>query len=146
VQRCELEIHALNNPYYGIERFGVHFVASPRHADMLLVTGPVSRNMEAALRRTGGHPRPETGDCDGRMRREWWRVRRELCLVRSGVEFIPVDASCAAARPRARSDARISKPSVNALPGNNPVSVPLYAAGLLDDACAAAAASALPAG
>jgi len=49
---CELEIHALNNPYYGIERFGVHFVASPRHADMLLVTGPVSRNMEAALRRT----------------------------------------------------------------------------------------------
>jgi Ni,Fe-hydrogenase III small subunit len=49
---CELEIHALNNPYYGIERFGVHFVASPRHADMLLVTGPVSRNMQAALRRT----------------------------------------------------------------------------------------------
>ena len=49
---CELEIHALNNPYYGIERFGVHFVASPRHADLLLVTGPVSRNMEAALRRT----------------------------------------------------------------------------------------------
>ncbi len=49
---CELEIHALNNPYYGIERFGVHFVASPRHADMLLVTGPVSRHLEAALRRT----------------------------------------------------------------------------------------------
>jgi Ni,Fe-hydrogenase III small subunit len=49
---CELEIHALDNPYYGIERFGVHFVASPRHADMLLVTGPVSRHMEAALRRT----------------------------------------------------------------------------------------------
>lgn len=49
---CELEIHALNNPYYAIERFGVHFVASPRHADMLLVTGPVSRHMEAALRRT----------------------------------------------------------------------------------------------
>ena len=49
---CELEIHALNNPYYDIERFGVHFVASPRHADVLLVTGPVSRNMENALRRT----------------------------------------------------------------------------------------------
>jgi len=49
---CELEIHALNNVYYGIERFGVHFVASPRHADVLLVTGPVSRHMEAALRRT----------------------------------------------------------------------------------------------
>jgi Ni,Fe-hydrogenase III small subunit len=49
---CELEIHALNNPYYGVERFGVHFVASPRHADMLLVTGPVSRHMETALKRT----------------------------------------------------------------------------------------------
>ena len=49
---CELEIHALNNPYYDIERFGVHFVASPRHADILLVTGPVSRHMETALRRT----------------------------------------------------------------------------------------------
>ncbi len=49
---CELEIHALANPYYSIERFGVHFVASPRHADMLLVTGPVSRHMESALRRT----------------------------------------------------------------------------------------------
>ena len=49
---CELEIHALNNVYYNIERFGVHFVASPRHADLLLVTGPVSRNMEAALRST----------------------------------------------------------------------------------------------
>ncbi len=49
---CELEIHALNNPYYDVERFGVHFVASPRHADALLVTGPVSRHMEAALRRT----------------------------------------------------------------------------------------------
>jgi Ni,Fe-hydrogenase III small subunit len=49
---CELEIHALNNPYHDIERFGVHFVASPRHADVLLVTGPVSRHMESALRRT----------------------------------------------------------------------------------------------
>ena len=49
---CELEIHALNNAFYDIERFGIHFVASPRHADMLLVTGPVSRHMEAALRRT----------------------------------------------------------------------------------------------
>jgi Ni,Fe-hydrogenase III small subunit len=49
---CELEIHALNNVYYDVERFGVHFVASPRHADVLLVTGPVSRHMEAALRRT----------------------------------------------------------------------------------------------
>jgi Ni,Fe-hydrogenase III small subunit/formate hydrogenlyase subunit 6/NADH:ubiquinone oxidoreductase subunit I len=49
---CEVEITALNNPIYDIERFGIHFVASPRHADMLLVTGPVTRNMEIALRQT----------------------------------------------------------------------------------------------
>ncbi len=47
---CELEVHALNNPYYNIEGRGIKFVASPRHADMLLVTGPVTRNMENALR------------------------------------------------------------------------------------------------
>jgi Ni,Fe-hydrogenase III small subunit/formate hydrogenlyase subunit 6/NADH:ubiquinone oxidoreductase subunit I len=49
---CEVEITALNNPVYDIQRFGVHFVASPRHADMLLVTGPVTRNMEIALKQT----------------------------------------------------------------------------------------------
>jgi Ni,Fe-hydrogenase III small subunit len=49
---CEQEIAALNNPVHDIERFGIHFVASPRHADMLLVTGPVTRNMELALRKT----------------------------------------------------------------------------------------------
>jgi Ni,Fe-hydrogenase III small subunit/formate hydrogenlyase subunit 6/NADH:ubiquinone oxidoreductase subunit I len=49
---CEVEIVGLNSPVYDIERFGIHFVASPRHADMLLVTGPVSRNMELALRKT----------------------------------------------------------------------------------------------
>ena len=49
---CEMEIIALNNPVYDIERFGIHFAASPRHADMLLVTGPVTRNMELALRKT----------------------------------------------------------------------------------------------
>ncbi len=49
---CELEIHALNNAFYDIERFGIHFVASPRHADVLLVTGPVTNNMREALERT----------------------------------------------------------------------------------------------
>jgi Ni,Fe-hydrogenase III small subunit/formate hydrogenlyase subunit 6/NADH:ubiquinone oxidoreductase subunit I len=49
---CEVEIVGLNSPVYDIERFGIHFVASPRHADMLLVTGPVTRNMELALRKT----------------------------------------------------------------------------------------------
>jgi Ni,Fe-hydrogenase III small subunit len=65
---CELEIHALGNPYYNIEGLGIRFVASPRHADMLLVTGPVSRNMEQALRRTyDATPEPKlvvaVGDC-----------------------------------------------------------------------------------
>jgi Ni,Fe-hydrogenase III small subunit len=65
---CELEIHALNNPYYDIERFGIHFVASPRHADVLLVTGPVSRHMQTALLRTyQATPDPKwvvaVGDC-----------------------------------------------------------------------------------
>ncbi len=65
---CELEINALNNPYYNIEGLGIKFVASPRHADMLLVTGPVSRNMELALRRTyDATPGPKlvvaVGDC-----------------------------------------------------------------------------------
>jgi len=65
---CELEIHALNNPYYDIERFGIHFVASPRHADVLLVTGPVSRHMQTALLRTyEATPDPKwviaVGDC-----------------------------------------------------------------------------------
>ncbi|MGO4306528.1 NADH-quinone oxidoreductase subunit B family protein [Cupriavidus sp. RAF12] len=65
---CELEIHALGNPYYNIEGLGIKFVASPRHADMLLVTGPVSRHMEEALRRTyAATPEPKlvvaVGDC-----------------------------------------------------------------------------------
>jgi len=65
---CELEIHALNSPYYNLERLGIKFVASPRHADLLLVTGPVSRNMETALRRTWeATPDPKlvvaVGDC-----------------------------------------------------------------------------------
>ena len=65
---CELEIHAINNPIYNCERFGIHFTASPRFADMLLVTGPVSRNMEIALRRTyNATPLPKlviaVGDC-----------------------------------------------------------------------------------
>jgi len=65
---CELEIHALNNPYYDLERFGLKFVASPRHADVLLVTGPVTHNMAEALRRTWiATPDPKwaiaSGDC-----------------------------------------------------------------------------------
>ena len=65
---CELEIHALNNAFYDLERFGLRFVASPRHADVLMVTGPVSKNMREALARTyNATPDPKwvvaVGDC-----------------------------------------------------------------------------------
>ena len=65
---CELEINSLNNPYYNLEGLGIKFVASPRHAVMLLVTGPVSRHMEVALKRTyDATPEPKLvvaiGDC-----------------------------------------------------------------------------------
>lgn len=65
---CELEIHALNNAFYDLERFGLRFVASPRHADVLLVTGPVTKNMREALERTySATPDPKwvvaVGDC-----------------------------------------------------------------------------------
>ncbi len=65
---CELEIHALNNAFYDLERFGLRFVASPRHADVLMVTGPVTKNMREALQRTyDATPDPKwvvaVGDC-----------------------------------------------------------------------------------
>src|ERR1700691_3975593 len=65
---CELEIQALNNAFYDLERFGLRFVASPRHADVLLVTGPVTKNMREALERTyRATPYPKwvvaVGDC-----------------------------------------------------------------------------------
>ncbi|TRZ98729.1 MAG: hydrogenase [Rhodocyclaceae bacterium] len=90
---CELEVQALNNPFYSIERFGVHFVASPRHADMLLVSGPVSRHMETALRRTyEATPEPrlviavgECGACGGEF-----GVSYASCGAVGNV--IPVDA------------------------------------------------------
>src|SRR5260221_14749244 len=65
---CELEIHALHNPYYNIEGLGIRFVAGPRHADLLLVTGPVTLNMKEAVRRaysTAPHPDPGVAICAG---------------------------------------------------------------------------------
>jgi Ni,Fe-hydrogenase III small subunit len=90
---CELEISALSNPYYNIEGLGIKFVASPRHADMLLVTGPVSRHMEEALRRTyDATPAPKlvvaVGDCGctGGIFGEGYATRGKVANV------IPVDA------------------------------------------------------
>ena len=78
---CELEIHALNNAFYDLERFGLRFVASPRHADVLLVTGPMTKNMREALERTyNATPDPKwvvaVGDCavDGGLFRDSYAV------------------------------------------------------------------------
>ena len=91
---CELEIHALSNPYYNLEGLGIKFVASPRHADLLLVTGPVARNMEEALRRTyEATPEPKlvvaVGDCgcDGGIFGEGYASRGRIANV------IPVDVA-----------------------------------------------------
>ena len=90
---CELEMHALSNPYYNIEGIGIRFVASPRHADLLLVTGPVSAHMEAALRRTWeAVPAPKRvvaiGDCgcDGGVFGENYASRGRVANI------LPVDA------------------------------------------------------
>lgn len=91
---CELEIGGLTGPHYDLERFGLHFVASPRHADCLLVTGPVTRNMAAALRRTyDATPDPKiviaAGDCatDGGL------FRGSYAVVGGVSAVIPVDVT-----------------------------------------------------
>ncbi len=98
---CELEIHALNNPVYDLERFGLRFVASPRHADVLLVTGPVTKNMRVALERTwNATPDPK------------WVVALGDCACSGGVfagsyacagavsEVVPVDLTIPGCPPR----------------------------------------------
>ena len=97
---CELEIHALSNAFYDIERFGFRFVASPRHADVLLVTGPVARNMQEALQRTyDAMPAPK------------WVVAAGACAIDGGLYaggyacvgaaggVIPVDLSISGCPP-----------------------------------------------
>jgi len=89
---CELEIHALNNAYYDVERFGLRFVASPRHADVLMVTGPVTKNMREALERTyDATPNPKwvvaIGDCG----RDGGCFAGSYAVVGGVSDVIPVD-------------------------------------------------------
>ena len=98
---CELEIHALNNAFYDLERFGIRFVASPRHADVLLVTGPVTHNMRMALERTyAATPDPKwvvaVGDCalDGGLFRGSYAVAGGVSAA------IPVDLHISGCPPR----------------------------------------------
>ncbi len=98
---CEVEVTALSNPVYDMERFGIHIVASPRHADMLLVTGPVTRNMELALLKTyNATPPPKlvaamgSCACNG-------GIFRETYASGGGVDrFIPVDVYIPGCPPR----------------------------------------------
>jgi Ni,Fe-hydrogenase III small subunit len=98
---CELEIHALNNAFYDLERFGLLFVASPRHADVLMVTGPVTKNMREALERTyNATPDPKwvvaVGDCarDGGIFSESYAVVGGVAAV------VPVDLHIRGCPPR----------------------------------------------
>jgi len=90
---CEIEISGLTGPHYDLERFGLHFVASPRHADCLLVTGPVTRNMAEPLRRTWeATPDPKlviaVGDCG----RDGGFFRGSYAVAGGVADVIPVDA------------------------------------------------------
>jgi NADH-quinone oxidoreductase B subunit len=89
---CELEIHALNNAYYDVERFGIRFVASPRHADVLLVTGPVTKNMRDAVERTyQAMPSPKWVIAVGDCARDGGCFAGSYAVVGGVSEIIPVD-------------------------------------------------------
>jgi Ni,Fe-hydrogenase III small subunit len=89
---CELEIHALNNPFYDLERFGVRFVASPRHADALLVTGPLTRNMLEAVQRTyDATPSPKWVIAAGACARDGHVFKGSYAVVGGLSQVLPVD-------------------------------------------------------
>src|SRR6201987_6199929 len=89
---CELEIHALNNAFYDLERFGLRFVASPRNADVLLVTGPVTRNMREALERTyNATPDPKWVVAVGGCAADGGIFRGSYACVGGVSDVVPVD-------------------------------------------------------
>jgi Ni,Fe-hydrogenase III small subunit len=97
---CELEISGLTSPVYDVERFGVHFVASPRHADLLLVTGPVTRNMEVPLRKTyEATPDPKLVVAVGDCAKTCGVFRGSYAVAGSVDQIVPVDAFVAGCPP-----------------------------------------------
>jgi Ni,Fe-hydrogenase III small subunit len=98
---CELEIHALNNAFYDLERFGLRFVASPRHADVLLVTGPVTRNMRVALARTyDATPDPKWVVAIGDCARDGGLFAGSYAVVGGVSAVVPVDLHIPGCPPR----------------------------------------------
>src|SRR5213592_3356788 len=97
---CELEIHALNNAFYDLERFGLRFVASPRHADVLMVTGPVTKNMREALQRTyEATPGPKWVVAIGDCARDGGCFAGSYAVVGGVSKVIPVDLHIAGCPP-----------------------------------------------
>jgi Ni,Fe-hydrogenase III small subunit len=97
---CELEIHALSNAFYDLERFGLRFVASPRHADVLLVTGPVTKNMREALERTyNATPAPKWVVAIGDCARDGGCFAGSYAVVGGVSDVIPVDLHIAGCPP-----------------------------------------------
>jgi Ni,Fe-hydrogenase III small subunit len=98
---CELEIHALNNAFYDLERFGLRFVASPRHADVLMVTGPVTKNMSEALERTyNATPDPKWVVAVGDCARDGGIFSGSYAVVGGVSAVVPVDLHIRGCPPR----------------------------------------------
>ncbi|NOX40640.1 MAG: NADH-quinone oxidoreductase subunit NuoB [Alphaproteobacteria bacterium] len=101
---CELELQALGNPIYDLEQFGLKFVASPRHADVLLVTGPVTRNMEVALRRTyDAMPAPKWVAAVGDCARDGGCFAGSYAVVGGAAKVLAVDLYIAGCPPDPRA-------------------------------------------
>ena len=100
---CELEIHALNNAFYDLERFGLHFVASPRHADVLMVTGPVTKNMREALKRTyNATPDPKWVIAVGRCAADGGLFAASYAVEGGVKDVVPVDLTIPGCPPNPR--------------------------------------------
>jgi Ni,Fe-hydrogenase III small subunit len=115
---CEIEIGGLTSPVYDCERFGIHFVASPRHADLLLVTGPVTRNMEVPLRKTyEATPDPKLVVAVGECARTCGVFHGSYAVAGSVDRIVPVDAFVAGCPPEPTDILRGILAALDRLPG-----------------------------
>jgi Ni,Fe-hydrogenase III small subunit len=118
---CELEISGLTGPVYDAERFGIHFVASPRHADLLLVTGPVTRNMEVPLRKTyEATPEPRLVVAVGDCARTCGVFRGSYAVAGSVDQIVPVDVFVAGCPPEPVDILRGILTALDRLPDRTP--------------------------